>query len=70
MTSSPPPIPSSVLPPDATRIEQLLRYLDGSLPPEEQAAVSASLAADEATRQLLRDLAEQIVGLSDLEQRL
>lgn len=70
MTSSSPPLPGSSRAPDTTLIEQLLRYLDGRLPEEEQAAVTTRLGEDEATRNVLRDLAEQIVGLSDLEQRL
>lgn len=56
--------------PDAALIEQLLRSLDGTLPQDEQAAVSQRLAADPAARALLRDLAEQIVCIGEIERRL
>ena len=61
---------SSAAAPDAALIEQLLRHLDGTLPQEEQGAVATRLAEDPAARALLRDLAEQIVCLGEIERRL
>jgi ferric-dicitrate binding protein FerR (iron transport regulator) len=60
---------SNAAAPDAALIEQLLRYLDGTLPREEHAAVAKRLADDAAARRLLRDLSEQIVCLGEFERR-
>ena len=61
---------SSAAAPDAALIEQLLRHLDGTLPQEGQGAVATRVAEDPAARALLRDLAEQIVCLGEIERRL
>lgn len=54
---------------DATAIEGLLRYLDGQLPPKETAAIQRQLAQDPAMRAVLRDVAEQVVGITEVERR-
>lgn len=51
---------------DPASVERLLRLLDGSLSAEEQKQVSAWLSQDASARRLLRDLAEQAVGLAEL----
>ena len=58
--------PSSEHAADPASIERLLRLLDGNLAPEEQAEVSAWLSRDASARRLLRDLAEQAVGLAEI----
>jgi len=57
--------PSSEHAADPASIERLLRLLDGNLAPEEQAEVSAWLSRDASARRLLRELAEQAVGLAE-----
>ena len=56
--------------PDTGLIEQLLRYLDGTLPQAEEAVVAQRLTEDPAARALLRDLAEQIICIGETERRL
>jgi len=47
--------------------ELLLRYLDGNLPPEEEAQVVKLLRYDPQARAFLRDVAEQAVTIADME---
>jgi len=47
--------------------ELLLRYLDGDLPPEEEAQVVELLRYDPQARAFLRDVAEQAVTIADME---
>jgi anti-sigma factor RsiW len=47
--------------------ELLLRYLDGNLPPEEEAQVADLLRRDPEARVFLREVAEQAVTVADLE---
>jgi len=47
--------------------ELLLRYLDGNVPPEEQARVAELLRRDPRARAFLRDVAEQAVTFADME---
>ena len=48
-----------------SRIERLVRLLDGTADAAERAALEAELAADPGARRLLRDLAEQAVAAAD-----
>lgn len=50
-----------------SRIERLVRLLDGTADAPERAALEAELAADPGARRLLRDLAEQAVAAADLD---
>jgi len=47
--------------------ELLLRYLDGNLLPEEEPRVAELLREDPEARAFLRDVAEQVVTLADVE---
>jgi len=47
--------------------ERLLRYLDGTLPPEEEARVADLLRQKPEARAFLRDVAEQAVTVADVE---
>ena len=50
-----------------SRQELLLQYLDGNLPPEEEAQVADLLRCDPEARAFLREVAEQAVTVADLE---
>ena len=47
--------------------ELLLRYLDGSLDPSDQAKVAELLRGDTDARAFLREVAEQAVVVADVE---
>ena len=49
------------------RQELLLRYLDGTLRPEEESQVADLLRSDPEARTFLRDVAEQAVTVADIE---